>query len=50
MIDAVLSLYWGNFKLDYFINSFGTFNNSVLGNIVRMVRGGIGLYLIYYFK
>lgn len=48
VIDSVLSLYWGNFKLNQFIDSFGTMSNSILGNSVRIIRGGCGILLIYF--
>jgi hypothetical protein len=50
IIDAALSLYWGNFKINEFIGSFSTMSNSVLGNLVRLVRGGLGIILIYHNK
>lgn len=48
VIDAVLSLYWGNFQLQRFIDGFGTMNNSFLGNLVRIVRLIIGGTLVFY--
>lgn len=48
VVDGILSLYWGNFELNHFIESFGTMNNSVLGNLIRIVRVAAGGVLIYY--
>lgn len=40
LADAIASLYWGVSCLD------SCFNNSPIGEFVRIVRAGIGAYLV----
>ena len=46
LADSIWSLYVGNFHYQEFISNFSSMSNSVLGNLVRLIRGGIGIILI----
>ena len=41
LLDGLLSVYFGNSCL------YRCYNNSHVGNIVRIIRAAIGFYLIY---
>ena len=41
LVDGVLSVYFGNACL------YSCYNNSPIGNIVRIIRAAVGFYLIY---